>query len=95
MRMHSLTLSVSHVPLDEHILYTRAVLSLVWQGQGRNARPGEAVGQEMLACTMELGSLTVTASAGHTRRGNGHSNSSEQSTHVEHTTCVDDLYTQH
>ena len=67
--MHSLTSAVSHVPSDKHLLCASAVLVSVWQGLGRTDSPGGAVGQEMLAWTMDPGSLTVTISAGHTSRG--------------------------
>ena len=67
--MHSLTSAVSHVPSDKRRLCASAVLVSVWQGLGRTDSPGGAVGQEMLAWTMDPGSLTVTISAGHTSRG--------------------------
>ena len=69
VRMHSLTSAVSHVPSDKHLLCASAVLASVWQRHGRTDSPGAAVGQEMLAWTMDPGGLTVTISAGHTSRG--------------------------
>ena len=48
VRTHSLTLDTSHIPSDKHLLYASAVLSIVWQGEGRADSPGEAVGQEIL-----------------------------------------------
>ena len=69
VKKHSLTSAVSHIPSDKHLLCASAVLVSVWQGLGRTDSPGGAVGQEMLAWTMDPGSLTVTISAGHTSRG--------------------------
>ena len=69
VKKHSLTSAVSHIPSDKHLLCASAVLVSVWQGLGRTDSPGGAVGQEMLAWTMDPGSLTVTISARHTSRG--------------------------
>ena len=68
VKKHSLTSAVSHIPSDKRLLCASAVFVPVWQGLGRTDSPGGAVGQEMLAWTMDPGNLTVTISAGHTSR---------------------------
>ena len=69
VKKHSLTSAVSHIPSDKHLLCASAVLVSVWQVLGGTDSPGGAVDQEMSAWTVDLGSLTVTISAGHTSRG--------------------------